>query len=160
MRRFVVLFMMVVLTICAFGCSKKQSAMEEGADSASLTSLPYENAAPGQPIGAEGQTSSVETGVTAGQTAAVTETKTEVPLPPSGPFKPTTQEIQTALKNAAFYTGEVDGKMGPKTRKAIEDFQAAHNLKADGKVGRQTWTVLQGYLNPAPAKEARKAKKR
>lgn len=160
MRRFMVLFVTVVFTICAFGCSKKQSAMEEGTEPASLASLPSENVAPAQPTGVVGPTNPAETGVATGQAAAVTEVKTEVPLPPSGPFKPTTQEIQTALKNAAFYTGEVDGKMGPKTKKAIEDFQAAHNLKADGKVGSQTWTVLQGYLNQAPAKEAKKPKKR
>ena len=97
---------------------------------------------------------------TAGQPASLTEAKAEPLLPPSGPFKPSTIEIQTALKNAGFYLDEVDGKLGPRTRKAIEDFQSGHNLKADGKVGPQTWSVLQGYLNPPAAQETKKAKKR
>lgn len=61
--------------------------------------------------------------------------------------KPTKTEIQTALKNAGFYTGEVDGKFGPQTKKAVEEFQAANNLKADGVVGPMTWNLLKKYLN-------------
>ncbi len=56
------------------------------------------------------------------------------------------KEIQTALKNAGFYAGAVDGKLGPKTRKAIEAFQKSKSLKADGKVGPKTWAELQSYL--------------
>ncbi|MDP2929000.1 MAG: peptidoglycan-binding domain-containing protein [Candidatus Omnitrophota bacterium] len=33
------------------------------------------------------------------------------------------KDIQTALKAANFYTGDIDGKMGPKTKKAILVFQ-------------------------------------
>ena len=69
-------------------------------------------------------------------------------LPPSGPYKPRNQEIQTALKNAGYYTGNIDGKIGPLTNKAIKDFQAANNLKVDGKVGPQTWEILKRYLEP------------
>ena len=80
------------------------------------------------------------------------------PLPPQGPYKPTSKEIQTALKNAGYYTGEVDGKIGPLTKKSIKEFQAANNLEADSKVGSKTWAVLSNYLNPqavepAPAKK-------
>lgn len=60
------------------------------------------------------------------------------------------QKIQAALKNAGLYTGKIDGKIGPKTKKAIETFQAQHNLKADGKVGPKTWALLEGYLSGAP----------
>ncbi len=56
------------------------------------------------------------------------------------------KEIQAALKSAGFYTGEVDGKMGPRTKKAIEEFQKANGLKADGKVGPKTWAELEKYL--------------
>jgi peptidoglycan hydrolase-like protein with peptidoglycan-binding domain len=61
--------------------------------------------------------------------------------------KPTTENIQQALKNAGLYTGKVDGKLGPKTKKAIEAFQAQNNLTADGKVGPKTWEKLREYLN-------------
>jgi len=56
------------------------------------------------------------------------------------------KEIQTALKNAGFYSGSIDGKLGPKTKKAIEEFQKSKSLKADGKVGPKTWAELQSYL--------------
>jgi peptidoglycan hydrolase-like protein with peptidoglycan-binding domain len=58
------------------------------------------------------------------------------------------KEVQTALKNAGFYAGTIDGKIGPKTKKAIEDFQKAKGLKIDGKVGPKTWAELEKYLTP------------
>jgi len=57
-----------------------------------------------------------------------------------------TKDIQRALKNAGFDVGTIDGKIGPKTKKAIEDFQKSKNLKADGKVGPKTWAELEKYL--------------
>lgn len=54
--------------------------------------------------------------------------------------------IQTALKNANLYTGEIDGKIGPLTKKAVEEFQRLKGLKVDGKVGPQTWAALKDYL--------------
>ena len=58
------------------------------------------------------------------------------------------KDVQKALKNAGFYTGTVDGKIGPKTKKAIVDFQKAKGLKSDGKVGPRTWIELEKYLTP------------
>jgi len=72
-----------------------------------------------------------------------------LPLPPQGPYKPTGIEIQTALKNAGFYTGNIDGKIGPKSKKAIEDFQKANSLKVDGKVGPKTWEAMSKYSSTA-----------
>lgn len=57
------------------------------------------------------------------------------------------KEIQTALKAAFFYTGNIDGKIGPKTKRAIIEFQKAKGLKADGKVGPKTWAELEKYLS-------------
>ena len=57
------------------------------------------------------------------------------------------KQIQTALKNAGYYQGAIDGKMGKNTRQAIKDFQKANNLPADGKVGKKTWLALKGYLD-------------
>ena len=66
--------------------------------------------------------------------------------------KPSKRDIQLALKNAGFYKGTVDGKLGAHTREAIRKFQTANGLKADGVAGRQTWDKLSVYLNmPAPA---------
>ncbi|MFH1690978.1 MAG: peptidoglycan-binding domain-containing protein [Candidatus Omnitrophota bacterium] len=63
---------------------------------------------------------------------------------------PSLEEIQKSLKNAGFYSEEVDGKFGPKTKEAIEFFQAANGLKVDGKVGPVTWEQLKVFLNEVP----------
>lgn len=60
--------------------------------------------------------------------------------------QPTARQIQTALKNAGYYFGAIDGKIGRQTRLAIKEFQRANNLKVSGKVGEQTWNLLRGYL--------------
>ncbi|MDE1920568.1 MAG: peptidoglycan-binding protein [Candidatus Omnitrophica bacterium] len=69
------------------------------------------------------------------------------------------KQIQQALKNAGFYSGAIDGKIGPMTKRAVEAFQKKNGLKADGKVGPKTWQVLSGYLNkdaevPNPSAES------
>lgn len=63
------------------------------------------------------------------------------------PESPSEKDIQAALKNAGLYDGEIDGKIGPKTKKAIEDFQANNGLTADGKVGAKTWEKLKAYFS-------------
>ncbi|MBI3320772.1 MAG: peptidoglycan-binding protein [Candidatus Omnitrophica bacterium] len=62
-------------------------------------------------------------------------------------LKPTTRDIQQALKNAGFYQGAVDGKMGPMTKEAVKEFQRVHGLHDDGVVGRQTWAKLRAYAD-------------
>ena len=81
------------------------------------------------------------------------EARTESPMPaiamsPAGIER--NKQIQAALKNASLYFGEIDGKMGPLTRKAVEEFQKMKGLKVDGKVGPITWGELQKYLNVQP----------
>ncbi|MDD5422305.1 MAG: peptidoglycan-binding domain-containing protein [Candidatus Omnitrophica bacterium] len=56
------------------------------------------------------------------------------------------KDIQRALKAAGYYTGAIDGKIGPRTKKAIESFQKAQGLKVDGRVGPKTWAELERYL--------------
>ncbi len=71
------------------------------------------------------------------------------PLAPEGvslPQNPSPKDIQTALKNAGFYTGRIDGIIGPKTKKAIREFQEKNGLAVDGKVGPKTWERLKPYL--------------
>ncbi len=140
----------LVLTVYLVGCGKKEVAMEESQEPVSMESL--------SAVGAETKAApDAKTQATVSAPAAETAAapvKLE-PLPPSGPYKPTTQEIQTALKNAGYYSGAIDGKAGPMTKKAIEEFQKANGLKADGKVGTKTWAVLSSHLNP-PAEAAPK----
>ena len=59
--------------------------------------------------------------------------------------------VQAALKRAGFDPGPADGKMGAKTVKAIESFQQANGLAADGKVGPQTRAKLKPYLTEGGA---------
>ena len=56
-------------------------------------------------------------------------------------------DIQRALTKAGFDLGAIDGKMGPKTKKAIQAFQKEHNLTVDGIVGAKTWEKLKTYIN-------------
>lgn len=58
----------------------------------------------------------------------------------------TKKDIQKALKNAGYYEGTVDGKIGSKTKTAIKEFQKANGLKSDGVAGRQTKEKLLKYL--------------
>lgn len=51
------------------------------------------------------------------------------------------QRLQNALnQHGASVT--VDGKMGPQTRAALEDFQKSHNLKVTGRPDRETIAAL------------------
>lgn len=52
------------------------------------------------------------------------------------------KEIQTALKKLGYYTGKVDGVTGSKTKAAIQKFQKANKLSADGVVGPTTNSKL------------------
>lgn len=84
---------------------------------------------------------------TTGEDTSDTAPKNSESKTASAAETPSTADIQKCLKNAGFYTEEVDGKFGPKTKEAIELFQAANNLKADGKVGPVTWENLKKFLD-------------
>ena len=56
------------------------------------------------------------------------------------------RQIQQALKNAGYYKGAIDGKIGPKAKEAIIKFQKANGLKTDGIVGKRTSAELNEYL--------------
>lgn len=58
----------------------------------------------------------------------------------------TPENIQLALKNAGFYKGPINGKLGQKTRNAICRFQKSKRIKVDGAVGQKTWSCLKKYL--------------
>ena len=145
MQKFVFIILALAVMTLGVGCGKKQKSLEEMQEPMSMESL--------STLKAEGtaqQTQGVESSTPAG-TAAVSPAAPLEPLPPSGPYQPTAVEIQTALQNAGYYTGAIDGKVGPKTKKAIEEFQKANGLMADGKVGRKTWALLSKHLNASPA---------
>jgi peptidoglycan hydrolase-like protein with peptidoglycan-binding domain len=61
------------------------------------------------------------------------------------------REIQKALRNTGFYSGPIDGILGPGSRKAVKDYQVLHELTPDGVVGPRTWASLRLYLDPGEA---------
>jgi len=56
------------------------------------------------------------------------------------------KDVQKALKNAGYYDGAIDGKIGAKSIKAIEEFQKDFDLKVDGVVGKKTWNQMKKFL--------------
>jgi hypothetical protein len=142
MKRTAIIILAFVLGVSLISCSKKQQTLEEMQQPMSPEDL--------NRIKTEGQAvpQTTEAGTPQAQVVSATEAKIEQ-LPPTGPYQPTAKEIQLALKNAGFYAGAVDGKIGPKSQQAIVDFQKANGLTADGKVGPRTWAALSRYLNAA-----------
>jgi peptidoglycan hydrolase-like protein with peptidoglycan-binding domain len=160
------LTIITALALTASGCGKKAettalnttsdleilASLGEGAGSAQNTveiiPVPQSQAAFGNSM--DSAQTMMQQGIQqAGQIAAV--------LPAD--IKPGTVEfskkVQSALKSAGLYTGNVDGKIGPKTREAIKTFQSQNGLKADGVAGAQTWAKLaQYYTSSAPAPAA------
>jgi len=56
------------------------------------------------------------------------------------------KQVQSALKNAGYYSGPIDGKVGGKTKLAISEFQKDHDLTTDGIIGKKTWAELKYYI--------------
>jgi len=83
----------------------------------------------------------------------VVKTNFEV-MPKRGKPREHMKEIQSCLKNAGFYKGEIDGVKGKGTKKAIKEFQGANGLKSDGRVGPKTWELLSKYTSGAAAPNA------
>jgi len=153
MKKFGFIVLILGVTIYLFGCGKKQQTLEEMQQPMSMETLStMSTTAPSAPE-AKIEVKPVNEAKVETEMPAVKAAKLE-PLPPSGPYKPTATEIQSALKSAGFYMGTVDGKLGPKTKKAISEFQKANNLTADGKVGPKTWNALSKHLNSAPTQQA------
>lgn len=129
----------LVISFTAVGCKGKVENVEDmPAETTVMTTTQGENIAAIEPA----------------QTVAMTETipPTAAPALVTKPVQ-TVQElasrskdIQTALKNAGFYTGAIDGKIGPKSKQAIMAFQKEKGLQVDGKVGPKTWAELEKYL--------------
>ncbi len=145
MKKLVFIMMVLGLTGSLIGCGKKPS-VEESADLMSMESISM--------IGTP-ESKNANISATAIVPAAQSVSVKLDALPPAV-SKPTVQEIQIALKNASFYSGEADGEMGAMTKKAIEAFQKANGLQADGKVGPKTWVLLSTHLSPTLATKGKR----
>lgn len=138
MHRYLTIFMVfAIIAAAALGCGKKETPPE--------AEMP-----PSMSVSIEGTTTNMVTKagtpVQAGSVPAEIANTEEAP-PTAGYIPPTPEEIQQALKNAGFYTGTVDGKIGPATKKSVTEFQQQNGLTADGKAGKKTWEKLREYLN-------------
>lgn len=138
MKKYLIIAAALSVSAYMFGCGKKQ-ALEESQEPMTMETMSIMSS-----------TNAVVSPEAKAEARMVTQpvvsaAKLEVPAPEFS--KPTDTEVQTALKNANFYAGQIDGKIGPKTKQAIEEFQKANNLKPDGKVGPKTWALLNAHLN-------------
>lgn len=154
MRRLLVI--LALLSFCAHmaGCAKKETGLEE------TEQISMEALSAVSPVALPGAKPVETKAVVAPAVPALTPAPKLEPLPPAGPYKPASTEIQTALKNAGHYSGVIDGKIGPMSKKAITEFQKAAGLEADGKVGPKTWAALSKYLNPTTQSTTTPSQKR
>jgi len=153
MNKFYVLVAVIMAAAVFIGCEQKkeeQSSLEsmnavlEGVDVSS----------------SEGDLKSSDSPIesqVAGEDTSDPNTLTETAVPATDSLdstiheKPTDEQIQQALTNAGLYSGDIDGKIGPKSKTAIREFQEQNGLTADGKVGPKTWEKLGPYLNQTPS---------
>ena len=86
-----------------------------------------------------------QTGIAAGAGSVLGQfTQGAIYRTPSG-FELPGASIQKALKNAGYYQGTLDGKVGTRTKQALKNFQKDNGLEPDGVCGRQTWARLQQF---------------
>lgn len=60
----------------------------------------------------------------------------------SGSTGPQVKAVQTLLNAQGYEAGAADGSFGPTTTGAVQAFQRARTLEADGVVGPKSWTAL------------------
>lgn len=97
-------------------------------------------------VGGQEEIVSDETGAQ-GITSESKDTGMNAVSSPKSAASLTKHDIQTALKNAGYYDGPIDGKLGAKTREAIRGFQKANGLEVDGIAGKKTKALLVKYLS-------------
>ena len=50
--------------------------------------------------------------------------------------------LQIVLKSYNYYTGEIDGEIGPQSLNALKEFQRNNNAVVDGILGPETFYKL------------------
>ncbi len=140
-RRLVTIIVgLVVVSVSFFGCKGRSDKSQQVADlEGSGTATMDEMAA--APITEPAQMVASEP-IPPTATPQIAQTAVTIPREKTA----RDMNIQRALKAAGFYAGAIDGKIGPRTKKAIGEFQKAKGLKVDGKVGPKTWAELEKYL--------------
>ena len=144
-RRSAIIFFAVLVSfaLISAGCKGKVEKTQEAVTTESTAAFAPMDEMQGTPITEPAQTVASEMIPPTAAPQGLTE-RPIAPLPAEN--LENNKDIQRALANANFYAGAIDGKIGPKTKRAIEAFQSAKGLKVDGKVGPKTWTELEKYL--------------
>lgn len=146
------LMFLFCIAVCV-GCGRQKEdkigrleIKEEGVPEEQVVSAPAETVVPAPPLETELQPPSKEKIAPLVNESVATATQA-VQI---GTGVEWNKKIQTALKNAGFYNGAIDGKLGPMSKNAIEEFQKSKGLKVDGKVGPSTWGELEKSLVATP----------
>ncbi len=143
--RYTLFFTLAGVLVVASGCaSKKKTSKQISALEAQVGVLTDEVSRLDQSLqevrgGVQAQGESVSAVRSTGASGNIYRT-------PSG-FELPSDNIQAALKNAGYYQGNVDGKIGPASKEALKSFQRDNGLEADGVCGRRTWDKLKPYLS-------------
>jgi lipoprotein-anchoring transpeptidase ErfK/SrfK len=68
--------------------------------------------------------------------------------PPTNAIAPLTVKLQVLLDRASFSPGEIDGKLGGNTQKALRAFAEAQQLQGSGKLTQDIWQRLAAEDRP------------
>lgn len=74
-----------------------------------------------------------------------------LPVLRSGSEGSAVQTAEQDLQHLGYYKGAIDGIFGPELQRAVQAFQRAHGLSADGVIGPATWQALAAALQGATA---------
>ena len=151
------LTLLVVLLLSAAGCENKSSQETSASltddDFVILASLAEGETGLGQTaveiipvpkISSQG----FRTSMPAAAALEAMENEALVVTPPTGEDLTFEEKVQISLRNAGFYEGEIDGRVGSQTRSSIKAFQRVNGLKEDGMTGPSTWAKLREYYSP------------
>ena len=102
--------------------------------------------------------SSFEPASNTARTAAATTAESQLTYPGQlvrrGAEGEDVKAIQQKLKDAGYDVGEIDGKFGPKTERALKQYQRDQGLKADGVAGPKTYDSFNGVKSEDGTKAA------
>lgn len=96
-----------------------------------------------QPSGSASGMSSTHEGMSSGMSSSH-EGMSNSSTAGAGASHSAVTQAQTALKEKGLYSGPIDGRIGPKTRQAISQFQRQNGLKQTAQLDSRTMTQLQG----------------
>ncbi len=89
---------------------------------------------------AAAQNSSMSHNQNQGQTTQSSQSSQSSPI--SSPSRDMIRQVQQALDQKGFNPGPTDGRMGSRTKQALESFQKKQNLQSSGQLDQQTLAAL------------------